>query len=114
MHRPLPRPDALKLLLFAASFLWADLAVDPREQAFFVDLATELGFASGELPEALAILATPPAPDQIDPTSVPPELAARVRDVALRAIAADGRVAERELEMFDALDALLPDAPVRA
>jgi hypothetical protein len=29
--------------------------------------------------------------------------------VALRAIAADGHVAEREMDLFDVLDELLPD-----
>ena len=39
------------------------------------------------------------------------ELAARIRDVCLRAIAADGVVAEREMGLFDLLDELLPHTP---
>jgi hypothetical protein len=90
------------VLRFAATFLWADLELAPSERAFFNDLARELGADPEEL------LELPPLPEQIDPTRVPPELADTVRDVALRAIAADGKVDEREMELFDLLDELLP------
>lgn len=90
------------VLRFASSFLWADLDVAPEERTFFQDLARELGAEASDLLDA------PPRPEQIDPTRVPPELADTVRDVALRAIAADGVVDEREMELFDLLDELLP------
>jgi len=105
---PLPNADRLCLLRFAASFLWADLSVDLAEHAFFADLAHELGVPQAELPDVAEILATPPDPEHVDPTRVSPALARTVREVALRAIASDGRVLPREMELFDLLDELLP------
>jgi hypothetical protein len=107
---PLPTRDRLRILRFAASFLWADLNVDLEEEAFLLALAHELGVPPASLPAIVEMLASPPEPEQIDPTLVSPELAAAVRDVALRAIAADGRVMPREMELFDLLDELLPRA----
>lgn len=114
-----PHADAaaarLCILRFAASFLWADLDVDLAEHAFFVALAEELGVPGASLPSVLAILASPPEPEDIDPTRVDPSLAGVVRHVALRAIASDGRVRAREMELFDLLDELLPaSAPATA
>ena len=105
---PLPVADRLCLLRFAASFLWADLTVDLAEHAFFADLAQELGVPHADLPEVVQMLATPPDPEHVDPTRVSPALARTVREVALRAIASDGRVVPREMELFDLLDELLP------
>jgi len=111
---PLPIADRLCILRFAASFLWADLYVDLAEHAFFVDLARELGVPATSLPSIIDMLSSPPEPEEIDPTRVSPALAATVRDVALRAIASDGRVLPREMELFDLLDELLPRSLVAA
>lgn len=108
MLLPTMSADRLCILRFAASFLWADLSVDIAEQAFFVALATELGVPHAALPDVVEMLESPPEPSLIDPTRVSPALAQTVRDVALRAIASDGRVLPREMELFDLLDELLP------
>ncbi len=99
--------DALDLLRFAASFLWADLRIDDDERSFLEQLARELGVDDARDVVA-ALLARPPEPDSVDPSRVRPALADAVRAVALRAIAADGRVEEPEMDLFDVLDALLP------
>ena len=101
-------PDRLCVLRFAASFLWADLELDLAEHAFFLDLATELGVPDGLLASVADLLSSPPAPEDIDPTRVSPALATTVRNVALRAIASDGRVLPQEMALFDLLDELLP------
>jgi hypothetical protein len=106
----LPAAQRLCVLRFAATFLWADLDVDLAEHAFFVALAGELGVPQASLPDVVELLSFPPEPEHIDPTLVSPQLAATVRDVALRAIASDGRVMTREMELFDLLDELLPRA----
>jgi hypothetical protein len=111
---PLPTADRLCILRFAASFLWADLTVDLAEHAFFVALARELGVSRAALPGVVEMLETPPHPEDVDPTRVAPGLAQTVRDVALRAIASDGRVLPREMELFDLLDELLPASPAPA
>jgi hypothetical protein len=108
MLQPMPSDDRLCLLRFAATFLWADLEVDLAEHAFFLDLARELGVPHGALPRVVDMLDSPPPAEDIDPTRVSPALAATVRNVALRAIASDGRVLPREMELFDLLDELLP------
>jgi hypothetical protein len=110
---PLPAPatgaEARALLAFAASFLWVDLQVAPIDRAFLLGLAVELGVSPDDVQ---GLVARPPRPEEVDPTRVPPPLAAAVRQVALRAIAADGRVHQDEMTMFDLLDELLPaDAP---
>ena len=108
---PLPLADSLCLLRFAASFLWADLSVDLAEHAFFVALASELGIPLIALPDVVEeMLSAPPRAESVDPTRVSPALARTVRDVALRAIASDGRVLRREMELFDLLDELLPSS----
>lgn len=104
----MPTADRLCLLRFAAVFLWADLQVDLAEHAFFVALAAELGISHTSLPLVMDLLSRPPLPEEIDPTLVSPRLARAVREVALRAIASDGRVAAREMELFHLLDELLP------
>ena len=105
---PLPAADRLCILRFAASFLWADLSIELAEQAFFVALAHELGVPDAALPAVVEMLARPPEAEQVDPTRVSPRLARAVREVALRAIASDGRVLSEEMDLFDLLDELLP------
>lgn len=105
---PFPPDERLRVLRFAATFLWADLELDLAEHAFFLDLASELGVPDDALESVARMLSSPPEPEDVDPTLVSPSLAATVRDVALRAIASDGRVLPREMELFDLLDELLP------
>jgi hypothetical protein len=100
----------MQVLRFAASFLWADSEVADSERQFLTDLAGELDVAGGEQ-AALALLVEPPAPEDVDPAMVPPALADVVRQAALRAIAADGRVRGAEMRMFELLDDLLPRPP---
>jgi hypothetical protein len=104
----LAEDERLRVLRFAATFLWADLELDLAEHAFFVDLASELGVPDCALDSVVELLTSPPEPEDIDPTLVSPALAATVRNVALRAIASDGRVLPREMELFELLDELLP------
>jgi hypothetical protein len=111
---PMPNADRLCVLRFAATFLWADLHVDHAERAFFLALARELGATPDALPAIADMLVSPPDPEAVDPTRVSPRLAATVRAAALRAIASDGWVAQREMALFDLLDELLPRAPPAA
>lgn len=97
--------EKLQLLRFASSFLWADLEVANTERTFMLELAEELDIDSAD---ALDLLDQPPSPDDVDPNRVPHSLAESVRRVALRAIAADGRVDPKEMSMFELLDELLP------
>ncbi len=100
--------ERLSILRFAASFLWADQRVDSRERRFLHELAREIGVEDAAIVEAL--LARPPAGDDVDPSTIPSVLAPAVRDVALRAIASDGAIEEPEMDLFFVLDELLPRA----
>jgi hypothetical protein len=112
MPQAIPVADRLCILRFAATFLWTDLSVDLAEHAFFLSLARELGVPAASLPTVAEMLASPPKPEEIDPTRISPTLAATVRAVALRAIASDGRATAREMALFDLLDELLPASQV--
>lgn len=105
LTRPVCHTEKLKLLRFAASFLWADLAIADAERRFLLELASELDVGRAD---ADALLERPPTADEVDPARVHPLLADAVRSVALRAIAADGVIARKEIALFDLLDALLP------
>jgi hypothetical protein len=110
-HTPSPLDlsplDRKQVLRFAASFVWADFEVAEAERRFLTDLAREL-----DVDDTIDdVLESPPAPEEIDPTSVSPALADVVRATALRAIAADGKVAKNEMAMFELLDDLLPRRP---
>ena len=98
--------DRLKLLRIASSFLWADHRVDVEEETFFVALARELDLEV----HASTLRDGPPAPEDVDPSTLAPALVDEARAVALRAIAADGRVEDEEMELFFLMDALLPEA----
>jgi hypothetical protein len=99
--------DRMQVLRFAASFLWADFEVADSERRFLADLAYELDVADATR-EVAALLTRPPYPEDIDPAEVHPALADVVRQAVLRAIAADGRVHDDEMKLFELLDDLLP------
>jgi len=96
--------DRLALLRFAASFLWADLEVREDEARFFRTLAHEL-----DVDDAVDdLLVLPPIPEDVDPNDVTPRMAEALREIALRAIAADGVVDGLEMDLFELLDELIP------
>ena len=99
--------DRKQILRFAASFLWADFEVAESERRFLTELARELDVTDAPA-EIAGLLELPPVPEDVDPASVHPALADVVRHAALRAIAADGLVADEKMTMFDLLDDLLP------
>jgi hypothetical protein len=109
----LSKHDKRKILGLAASAVWADLEVDPRERAFLLDLAYELEIEDA-LGEIDALARRPPLPEDVDPTVFAPAVADAARQAVLRAIAADGRVDPHEMAYFELLDELLPRSDGRA
>jgi hypothetical protein len=100
--------ERMKVLRFAASFLWADLEVVDSERTFLRELARELDVENATL-EVASLLVVPPIPEEIDPNDIDkPEMANAIRQAALRAIASDGVVDENEMKLFELLDELLP------
>lgn len=100
--------DRLHVLRFAASFVWADFEVAASERRFLEDLARELDVDASEVAR---LLERAPTPEDVDPSSVSGPAADLVRHAALRAIAADGRVDDAEMQLFELLDDLLPKGP---
>jgi len=97
--------EKLQLLRFASSFVWADLEVANSEREFMLELAEDLDLDEVDVQD---LIDRPPSADDVDPGRVSRELAASVRQIALRAIAADGCVAPSEMALFELLDELLP------
>lgn len=108
--RALTSDGSLQVLRFAATFLWADGVFGDEEQSLLLDFARELGVPPESFPAILELLVVPPFPEEVDPQRVGRALAARIRSVALQAIARRGRVGEKQMRLFDLLDQLLPKA----
>jgi hypothetical protein len=107
---PLSTTARRQILRFAASFVWADCEVAESERRFLDDLARELDLADAP-GEVARLLARPPTPEDVDPRGIPIPVADIIRQVALHAIAADGKVDPAEMTMFELLDDLLPRSP---
>jgi hypothetical protein len=96
----LDRTDRMRLMKFVCSFAWADLEVQPEERAFISDMIGKLTLDAEDRERVEQWLVVPPAPEAIDPTTVPPDH----REVFLEAIRglieADGEVTPEEFENF--------------
>ena len=65
--------DKLQLLRIVCAAASADLEVTPSEKTFVLSLALKLGVSGDEAAQFERWLETPPAPEEVDPASVPPE-----------------------------------------
>jgi uncharacterized tellurite resistance protein B-like protein len=102
----LGRDDRLKLLRFVIAFAWADLSVSPSEIAYVHRLVARLRLAPEEAARVDRWLKSPPPPEEIDPTDIPPQhrklFIEAVKEMAL----ADGAMSEEEKESLDLLERL--------
>jgi len=107
MLEGLDRSQRLKLMKFVCSFAWADLEVRAAERAFIARLVERLDLDVEELLKVRAWLDHPPAPESVDPNTIPPAH----RKVFLQAIegviAADGEISAEESETLTVLRELL-------
>lgn len=92
----LSRVERLQLLRFVISFAWADLAVSPAERAFVHRLVTRLRLHRDEQLQVEGWLSVPPAPDSVDPGSVPPEHRRIFLETARRLAQVDGDMPPEE------------------
>jgi uncharacterized tellurite resistance protein B-like protein len=102
----LDRRDRLRLMKFVCSFAWADLEIRPEERAFVSRLIRGLELEEAEELQVHQWLDVPPAPDSLDPTTIPAEHRRIFVDAVEGVIAADGQVTPEEsehLELFKAL-----------
>ncbi len=99
--------DRLRLMRFICSFAWADLEVADSEKSFVRKMVSELALDEEEQAEVERYLKVPPAPEDIDPTDIPPEHRQLFLNTALKMVSADGVVDEREVENFALFEQLL-------
>jgi len=94
----LDRRQRLQLIKFVCSFAWADLEVRPEERAFVARLVERLDLAPEERARVQRWLERPPAPDTVDPMSIPQAQRKLFLEAIEGVIAADGEIAPEERE----------------
>jgi hypothetical protein len=102
----LTRAERLQLLRFVISFAWADLSVSLTERAFVHRLVTRLRLHPDELRQVEGWLSLPPAPDSVDPGSVPREHRRLFLETVRRLAQVDGEISPEEKESLALLDQL--------
>ena len=94
----LDRSERLRLMKFVCSFAWADLEVRPEEREFVAKMVDRLMLGDDDRDRVEGWLEVPPAPESIDPTSVPLAHRRLFIDAIKGIIAADGEIAAEEVE----------------
>ncbi len=92
---------------FVCSFAWADLEVRDAERSFVARLADRLEFDLEDQLRVRGWLDHPPAPESIDPTTIPDSHRKIFLEAIEGVIAADGEIAEEESETLAVLRELL-------
>lgn len=99
--------DRLRLVRFVCSFAWADLEVADTERDFVAKMVRQLDLDDDERAQVEEWMERPPAPEDVDPTDIPPEHRQIFLNAALQMMGADGRVDSREVETFSLFEKLL-------
>lgn len=99
--------DRLQLLKFVCSFLWADLDVGPSEKTFVLGLAQRMNLSDADVEQVKGWLEAPAPPEEVDPTSIPPEHRRLFLEAVEQAIASDGVMNPPEWEFLDLFRELL-------
>jgi len=103
----LSKDDRLLLLKFVCAFAWADLEVQNQERKFVHRLVKQLKLDSDEAQQVEGWLANPPAPEEVDPATVPRRHRKLFLDTAKKLIESDGNIDPNEAEIFELLEQLL-------
>ena len=107
MLEKLSTDERIQLVRFVCSFAWADLEIREEERTYVANLVTRLGLGEAEQEAAANMLKEPPAPETIDPLSIPVEHRQIFLDAVLGIIAADGEIAEGEALSYNLLQQLV-------
>ena len=99
--------DRLQLLRFVCSFVWADLDVGSSEKTFVLSLAQRLNLSESEIEQVKVWLETPPAAEDVDPSSIPPEHRRLFLEAVEQAVASDGAINPPEGEYLSLFRQLL-------
>jgi uncharacterized tellurite resistance protein B-like protein len=106
MPAPLAREDRLRLMKFVCAFAWADLEIQAQERDFVGKMITHLELED-ERRQVEAWLKYPPAPEEVDPTDIPPEQRELFLDAVRQLVAADERIDPKEAETLALFEQLL-------
>jgi uncharacterized tellurite resistance protein B-like protein len=103
MLETLSRNERLLLLKFVCAYAWTDLKIHEGERRFVERLMQRMELGAEDRAEVERWLHVAPAPNEVDPASVPVEHR-RVFVEAVRAVMyADGEVEDEEREQLDRL-----------
>ena len=97
----------LQLIKFVCSFVWADLEVRAEERAFVARLVERLDLDARERRQVRRWLERPPAPDSVDPMTIPPMHRKSFLEAIEGVVAADGEISTEERESLAVLRDLL-------
>jgi uncharacterized tellurite resistance protein B-like protein len=99
----------MRLMEFICSFAWTDLKVQQAERDLIMRTVGQLGLDDDETRQVQAWLATPPPPDEVDPTSIPREHRELFLEAAKLVVSADGRIVPAERDQLALFMDLLRD-----
>lgn len=99
--------DRLQLLKFICAFMWADLDVGSSEKTFVLGLAQRMDLPDSGIEQVKEWLETPPPPEEVDPSSIPPEHRRLFLEAVEEAVVSDGAVNPPEGEYLDLFRELL-------
>lgn len=99
----------MRLLEFVCSFAWTDLRVQQAERDLIMRIVGRLGLDDTQTRRVQQWLASPPPPDEVDPTQVPREHREMFLEAAEAVAQADGRVVPAELDELALFRDLLRD-----
>ncbi len=97
----------LQLIKFVCSFAWADLEVRAAERSFVARLVERLELDARERRQVRRWLDRPPAPDSVDPMTIPPMHRKSFLEAIEGVVAADGEISAEERESLAVLQDLL-------
>ncbi|HET7295121.1 MAG TPA: TerB family tellurite resistance protein [Vicinamibacteria bacterium] len=103
----LTRPERLRLMRFVCAAVWSDLEVSPSERSFIMSLALRLELPEDEIRHVNEWLERPPAPEEVDPNTIPRAHRRLFLDAMEQAIRADRAVDPPEAESLRLLRELL-------
>ena len=107
MLEDLDARQRLQLIKFVCSFAWADLEVRAEERSFVARLVERLELDPRERNQVRRWLDRPPAPDSVDPMSIPSTHRKSFLHAIEGVVAADGEISTEERESLAVLRDLL-------
>ena len=107
MLTELNKEERLRLVRFVCSFAWADLHVSTEERLYVGRLVARLKLSAEERLRVEEWLKRPPAPDDIDPNSIPRRHRELFLDAIRGLVAVDLDISQEERDSLSLLEQLV-------